>query len=322
MLEINMKTGLFGSFTIAALSIMAFLTWNAFFTVYQTEQVLVLRFGKVVNVITEPGLNVKLPFVDSVVKRDKLILDVDVPGTNRPQGEEVITADEPDQKGVLGEERKRLVVDAFARYRIHDPLKFYQTVGSVEGAKSRLSVVIISAVRRVLGGVRLSDIVREKREVLMAEIRKQVDDESKNLGIEIVDVRLRRADLPPTTSESVFNSMKAQFKQQATDIRSRGEQRAQEMRADAERRATIIRAEAQQKADEARGEGEGERNRIFAEAFGRNADFFSFYRSLQAYEAGFKGNNTRMVIAPDSPFFKYLNDPNAKLRSSNDVKHK
>ncbi len=315
-----MKTGFFGSFALVALAIVAFFTWNAFFVVHQTEQALVLRFGKVVNVVVDPGLNIKLPFIDSVVKRDKLILDVDVPGTNRPQGEEVITADEPTLQGVIGEERKRLVVDAFARYRINDVLKFYQAVGSVEVAKNRLSFIIISAVRRVLGGVRLSDIVREKRESLMAEIRKQVDDESKSLGIEIIDVRLRRADLPPTTSESVFNSMKAQFKQQATDIRSRGEQRAQEMRADAERRATIIRAEAQQKADEARGEGEGERNRIFADAFGRNADFFSFYRSLQAYEASFKGNSTRMVVAPDSPFFKYLNDPNAKLRPLPDVK--
>ncbi len=315
-----MKTGFFGSFALASLAVVAFFTWNAFFVVHQTEQALVLRFGKVVNVVVDPGLNIKLPFIDSVVKRDKLILDVDVPGTNRPQGEEVITADEPTQQGVIGEERKRLVVDAFARYRIQDVLKFYQAVGSVEVAKNRLSFIIISAVRRVLGGVRLSDIVREKRELLMAEIRKQVDDESKSLGIEIIDVRLRRADLPPTTSESVFNSMKAQFKQQATDIRSRGDQRAQEMRADAERRATIIRAEAQQKADEARGEGEGERNRIFAEAFGRNADFFSFYRSLQAYEASFKGNSTRMVVSPDSPFFKYLNDPNAKLRAVPEVK--
>ncbi len=309
-----MRTATLNTLTLIVLGIFAFIAWNSFFIVYQTEQALVLRFGKVVNVITEPGLSIKLPLIDSVVRRDKLILDVDVPGTSRPQGEEVITADEPAQQGVLGEERKRLVVDAFARYRIHDLLKFYQTVGSEAGAKSRLSVIIISAVRRVLGGVRLSDIVREKREALMADIRKQVDDESKNLGIEIVDVRLRRADLPPTTSQSVFDSMKAQFKQQATDIRSRGEQRAQEVRADAERRATIIRAEAQQKADETKGQGEGERNRVFAEAFGRDANFFSFYRSLQAYEVSMKGGNTRMVIGPDSPFFKYLNDPNAKLK--------
>lgn len=307
-----MKTGIFGTFGLVALAVIAFVAWNTCFIVGQTEQALVLRFGQVVDVITKPGLNLKLPLVDNVVKLDKLILDVDVPGSTRPQGEEVITADEPAQLGVSGEERKRLVVDAFARYRIADPLRFYQSVGSVVGAQSRLSVVIISSVRRVLGGVRLSDIVREKREQLMSEIKKQVDDEAKNFGIDVIDVRLRRADLPPATSESVFNSMKAQFKQQATDIRSRGEQRAQELRADADRRATIIRAEAQQKADETRGEGDAERNRIFAEAYSKDPDFFAFYRSMQAYETGLKSGDTRMVLSPDSPFFKYFADPAAK----------
>ena len=310
-----MKSGIFGTFSLVVLAAIAFIAWNTCFIVGQTEQALVLRFGQVVDVITKPGLNFKLPLVDNVVKLDKLILDVDVPGSARPQGEEVITADEPAQLGVLGEERKRLVVDAFARYRIADPLRFYQSVGSVVGAQSRLSVVIISSVRRVLGGVRLSDIVREKREQLMSEIKKQVDDEAKNFGIDVIDVRLRRADLPPATSESVFNSMKAQFKQQATDIRSRGEQRAQEVRADADRRATIIRAEAQQKADETRGEGDGERNRIFAESYGKDPDFFAFYRSMQAYEAGLKAGDTRMVLSPDSPFLKYLNDPAARTPS-------
>ncbi|MBY0613533.1 MAG: protease modulator HflC [Beijerinckiaceae bacterium] len=307
-----MKTGIFGTFGLVALAVIAFIAWNTCFIVGQTEQALVLRFGQVVDVITKPGLNFKLPLVDNVVKLDKLILDVDVPGSTRPQGEEVITADEPAQLGVSGEERKRLVVDAFARYRIADPLRFYQSVGSVVGAQSRLSVVIISSVRRVLGGVRLSDIVREKREQLMSEIKKQVDDEAKNFGIDVIDVRLRRADLPPATSESVFNSMKAQFKQQATDIRSRGEQRAQELRADADRRATIIRAEAQQKADETRGEGDAERNRIFAEAYSKDPDFFAFYRSMQAYETGLKTGDTRMILSPDSPFFKYFADPAAK----------
>ena len=311
-----MKSSILGSFSLIALAAIVFLAWNTLFVVGQTEQALVLRFGQVVSVITKPGLNVKVPLVDNVVKLDKLILDVDVPGTARPQGEEVITADEPAQLGVSGEERKRLVVDAFARYRIADPLKFYQSVGSVVGAQSRLSVVIISSVRRVLGGVRLSDIVREKREQLMGDIKKQVDDEAKNFGIDVLDVRLRRADLPVTTSESVFSSMKAQFKQQATDIRSRGEQRGQEIRADAERRATIIRAEAQQKADETRGEGDAERNRIFAESYGKDPDFFAFYRSMQAYETGLKTGDTRMVLSPDSAFFRFFSDPAAKAQAA------
>ena len=307
-----MRSGLFGTAAIIILAAIAFIAWNVFFIVSQTEQALVLRFGQVVNVITSPGLNTKLPLIDTVVKLDKLILDIDVPGNSRPQGEEVITADEPAQLGVLGEERKRLVVDAFARYRITDPLKFYQSVGSVVGAQSRLSVIIISSVRRVLGGVRQSDIVREKREALMGDIKKQVDDEAKNFGIDVIDVRLRRADLPPATSESVFNSMKASFKQQATDIRSRGEQRALEIRADADRRATIIRAEAQQKADETRGEGDAERNRIFADAYGKDPDFFGFYRSMQAYETGLKSGDTRLVLSPDSPFLRFFSNPTGK----------
>ncbi len=308
-----MKSGAFGSLILAFLLVLLIAAWNTFFIVSQTEQALVLRFGEVKNVIVKPGLNVKMPLIDTVERIDNRILDVDVPGGGS-KGEEVITADEPAQQGVVGEERKRLVVDAFARYRIVDPLKFYQKVTNVTRAQNLLATKIISSVRSVLGGARLSDVVRERREALMAEIKKQVGTEAATLGIEIIDVRLRRADLPPATSESVFNSMKAQFNQQATDIRARGTQKAQEIRADAERRATIIRAEAQQTADATRGEGEGERNRIFAEAYGRNPDFFSFYRSMQAYEQGLKSGDTRMVLSPESPFFKYLNDPNSNVR--------
>ncbi len=311
-----MKSGFLGTGALAAAIVAILIAWNTFFVVSQTQQALVLRFGQPVNVITDPGLKLKVPLVDAVVVMDKLILDVDVPGTNRPQGEEVITADEPAQLGVVGEERKRLVVDAFARYRISDPLLFYQTVGTVPGAESRLSTVVISAVRRVLGGARLSDAVRERREALMADIKKQTDAEAKGFGITMVDVRLRRADLPQQTSESVFKSMRAQFEQQATDIRSRGRQRAQEIQADADRRATVIRAEAQQKADETRGDGDAQRNAIFADAYGKDAEFFSFYRSMQAYETGLKKDDTRLVLTPNSNFFRYLNDPAGKTDSS------
>jgi len=308
-----MKSSFFGTGALIVLILAVFVAWNTFFVVSQTQQALVLRFQEPVNVITTPGLKMKLPLIDSVVLVDKLILDVDVPGATRPQGEEVITADEPAQLGVVGEERKRLVVDAFARYRISDPLRFYQTVGSVQGAESRLQIVIISAVRRVLGGVRLSDVVREKREALMAEIKKQTDTEARGFGITMVDVRLRRADLPQQTSESVFKSMRAQFEQQATDIRSRGRQRAQEIQADADRRATVIRAEAQQKADEIKGDGDAQRSAVFAKAYSQDAEFFAFYRSMQAYEAGLKKDDTRLVISPDSNFFRYLTDPTGKL---------
>jgi modulator of FtsH protease HflC len=307
-----MKSGTLGTGVLVLAGLLLFVIWNSVFVVQQTQQALVLRFGAAQKVITEPGLNFKVPFIDSVVTLEKLILDVDVPGKNRPQGEEVITADEPAAQGVAGEERKRLVVDAFARYRIREPLLFYQTIGTITLAESQLSTIISSAVRRVLGGVRLSDVVREKREALMTEIRKQVDDEVKKFGIAIVDVRLRRADLPPQTSNSVFESMKAQFKQQATDIRSRGEQRATEVRAEADRRAQIIRADAQQKADILRGDGDASRNAIFNEAYGRDAEFFSFYRSMQAYEQGLKKEDTRLILSPNSDFFRYLNNPSGK----------
>jgi membrane protease subunit HflC len=307
-----MKSSFFGTGALIVLAIAAFFAWNTFFIVSQTQQALVLRFGEPVAVFTSPGLKTKVPLIDTVVLLDKWILDIDVPGGNRPQGEEVITADEPAQQGVAGEERKRLVVDAFARYRIVNPLLFYQTVGTVQGAETRLQTVLISAVRRVLGGVRLSDVVREKREQLMADIKKQSNAEAKNLGIDLVDVRLRRADLPQQTSESVFKSMRAQFEQQATDIRSRGKQRAQEIQADADRRATVIRAEAQRKGDETRGDGDAQRNAVFAEAYNQDKEFFAFYRSMQAYETGLRKDDTRLVISPDSAFFRFLTDPSGK----------
>jgi membrane protease subunit HflC len=307
-----MKSSFFGTGALIVLAIVTFFAWNTFFVVSQTQQALVLRFGEPVAVITDPGLKSKVPLIDTVVLLDKWILDVDVPGSTRPQGEEVITADEPAQQGIAGEERKRLVVDAFARYRIVDPLRFYQTVGTVQGAETRLQTVLISAVRRVLGGVRLSDVVRDKREQLMADIKRQSNAEAKSFGIDMVDVRLRRADLPQQTSDSVFKSMRAQFEQQATDIRSRGKQRAQEIQADADRRATVIRAEAQQKADEARGDGDAQRNAIFAAAYTQDRDFFTFYRSMQAYETGLRKEDTRMVISPDSSFFRFMTDPSGK----------
>lgn len=307
-----MKSSFFGTGALIVLAIVAFFAWNTFFVVGQTQQALVLRFGEPVAVVTAPGLKTKVPLIDTVVLLDKWILDVDVPGSSRPQGEEVITADEPAKLGVAGEERKRLVVDAFARYRIVDPLLFYQTVGTVQGAETRLQPVLISAVRRVLGGVRLSDVVRDKREPLMADIKKQSNAEAKSFGIDMVDVRLRRADLPQQTSDSVFKSMRAQFEQQATDIRSRGKQRAQEIQADADRRATVIRAEAQQTADEARGDGDAQRSAVFAEAYNQDQDFFAFYRSMQAYEKGLNKDDTRLVISPDSAFFRFLNDPSGK----------
>jgi membrane protease subunit HflC len=288
---------------LVGLGALGALAAGAFYQVAQTQQALILRFGEPVRIVNDPGLHVKLPLIDTVVLVDNRILDLDVPGPLKPDGEEMITADQRADSS----EQKRLAVDAFARYKIVDPLKFYQTVGSISGAENRLGAIVMSAARRVIGSSSFVDIVKNKRPVVTAEIAKEVDAEAKQFGVTVVDVRLRRVDLPAQASNAVFDRMKSQFVQQATDIRSQGQQASQEIRSKADREATIIRAEATKKADQIRGEGEGDRNRIFAEAYGRDADFFAFYRSMQAYESGLKPGTTRMLISPKSEFFRYFN---------------
>jgi modulator of FtsH protease HflC len=313
-----MRSGIFGTAFLIVLAVIAFVLWNAAFVVPQTQQALVLRFGQVVRQATEPGLYFKLPIVDNVVLLEKRILEVTVPRGGTAGGAtalEVITADQQGEAATAGsdaiaaEQTKRLAVDAFARYRIVDPLLFYQTLQSVAAAEGQLNTIINGSVRRVLGGARFSEIVRDRRSALMAEITKQVNTETTRYGIQMVDVRLSRADLPSALSESVFASMRTFFTQQATETRSLGEQLAQETKAKADRRATIIRAEAQQYADETRGKGEAERASIFASAFGADPEFYEFYRRMQAIERGLGGSQTRLVISPNSDFFRTLNDP-------------
>jgi len=283
---------------IAALLIVALIVaYSTLFTVYQTRQALVVRLGQPVRVVTEPGLHVKVPLIDSVIPIDKRILDLENPA------QEVIASDQ-----------KRLVVDAFARYRITEPLKFYQTVGTVEGANSRLSTLLNSALRRVLGEATLTQVVRDQREQLMTRVREQLENEAQAFGISIVDVRIRRADLPEQNSQAVYQRMITERQREAQEIRSMGTQRAQEIRAKADRDVTVLLAEAQSKGEQIRGEGDGERNRIFAEAYGRDPEFFSFYRSMQAYEAGLRSNDTRMLLKPDSEFFRFFVDPSGKPR--------
>jgi membrane protease subunit HflC len=269
--------------------------YSSVFFVHQAQQALVLRLGEPRRVITEAGLQYKLPLVETVIYLDKRILDLDNPA------QEIIASDQ-----------KRLVVDAFARYKIIDPLKFFQSVGTIDGANSRLATVLNSALRRVLGESTFIQVVRDERAVLMARIREQVDREAVSFGIKVVDVRIRRADLPEANSQAVFQRMQTERQQEAAEIRAQGAQLAQTIRARAERDATVIVAEATQRGDQARGEGEGERNRVFAEAFGKDPDFFAFYRSMQAYEAGLKQNDTRLLLAPDSEFFRYFGDPAGK----------
>ena len=292
-----MKLGIAGGVLAVLAVIAAIVGYSSLFTVYQTRLALVVRLGQPVKIVTEPGLNFMLPLIDSVIYVDKRILDLENAAA------EVIASDQ-----------KRLVVDAFARYRINNALLFYQSVGTVDAANSRLSTLLNAALRRVLGEATLTHGVRDDRSALMARVREQVDREAAAFGITVVDVRIRRADLPAENSQAVFERMKSERKREATEFRAQGSQRAQEIRARADRDITVIIADAQSKGDTMRGEGEAERNRIFAEAFGKDPDFFAFYRSMQAYESGLRHNDTRMVLKPDSDFFRYFADPAGRPR--------
>jgi modulator of FtsH protease HflC len=270
----------------------AVVAYLSFYIVQQQEQAIVLQFGRPVRVVTEPGLYFKTPFVQTVETLDKRILELDT----APQ--EVTASDQ-----------KRLVVDAFTRYRITDPLKYYQSIRTDQRLRVTLGPVVESALRRALGSVTLVDVVRDKRQELMGQIAKQVNDEAKDFGIEIVDVRIKRAELPVETSRSVYARMTAERQREAQEFRAQGTAEANRIRAEADRQALIIRATAQQKADELRGEGDAERNRIFADAYKQNPEFFAFYRSMQAYEQGFKPGDTRLLLSPDSEFFRYFQNP-------------
>jgi membrane protease subunit HflC len=263
------------------------------YIVQQTQSAIVLRFGAVRQVATKPGLYFKLPApFEQVYFLDNRVLDLDLPA------QEIIAADQ-----------KRLVVDAFTRYRITDPLRFYQTMNNIPRANSQLASVVNSQVRSILAEGTFVAVVRNDRSKLMARIRDDVNREAERFGISVVDVRLRRVDLPEANSQAVFQRMQTERQREAAEARALGAQQAQEIRARADREATIIVAEAQRKADETRGQGEGERNRIFAETFSKDPEFFAFYRSMQAYEAGLRAGDTRMVLSPDSPFFRFFNDP-------------
>ncbi len=285
---------------IAAIVLVALLVaYGTFFQVYQTRHAIVVRLGQPVDVITTPGLKVKWPLIESVIYIDNRILDIESPA------QEVIASDQ-----------KRLVVDAFARYKITNALLFYQTVGSVEGGNARLLTLLNSALRRVLGEVTLTQVVRDQREQLMATVRKQLEGEAKDFGINVVDVRIRRADLPEQNSQAVYQRMQTQRQQEAAQIRAQGSQRSQEIRAKADRDVTVLLADAQSAGEQIRGEGDGERNRIFAETYGgEHAEFFMFYRSMQAYELGLRHSDTRMLLKPDSDFFRYFGDSTGKNRS-------
>lgn len=276
---------------LVALGFLALIARFSMYTVDPTEQALVLRFGEPVgDVIGASGLHFKAPFIDEVVYIDRRILALD-----------------DERQEVLVAENQRLEVDAFVRYRIVDPLLFYQSVGTVSGADAQLGGMLNSALRLTLSEASILDIVRNKRDQLMAEIRDQMKAGAVRFGLSVIDVRIKRADLPAENSEAVFRRMQAERQQAAQSFRAEGARQAQRIRADADRDAAVTRATAKQKAETLRGEGDGERNRIFAQAFGADPDFFAFWRSMQAYENALPG--ARAVIGPTSDFFRYFQSP-------------
>ncbi len=287
--------GAYGLGALIALVLILILFYASTFQVQQTEEALVLRFGEPIagrGLVTEPGLHFKIPFVEDVVPIDNRILDLEAP-----------------KQEVLASDNTRIEVDAFLRYKIVDPLKFYQSVGTIDRLKSQLLQVLNSAVRRVLGEADLTQIVRDNRSELMLKIRSEVNQQAGRYGVTAVDVRIRRADLPRQISEKVFSRMQSERAREAAEYRAQGAEQAQKITAKADRDVVVLRGDAQKQADQLRGEGDATRNKIFADAYGKDPDFFAFYRSMQAYETGLKPGDTRMVLSPKSDFFRFFGSP-------------
>ena len=280
--------------TLAIGALILFGIFSSLFTVNQTQQALVLQFGEPKRIIQDPGLAFKLPFIQDAVFYERRVLSL-IP----QDAEEVILADQ-----------KRIQVDAYARYKIRDPLLFFQTVRNELGARARLESIIDSSVRRVLGRETLASILTGKRENINGSIRDEVNSSVQSLGIEIIDVRLRRADYPESTSQNIFNRMKSEREREAKEFRATGEEEAQKIRADAEKTRTVIVAEAKREAQDVRGQGDSNAIRIYADSFGQDPEFFSFYRSMEAYRKSIGESGTSMVLSPNSSFFRFFKDKN------------
>ena len=271
--------------------------YSSLFTVDQTQQALVIQFGEPKRTIQEPGLAFKVPFIQDVVYYEKRVLSL-IP----QDAEEVILSDQ-----------KRLQVDAYARYKIEDPLLFFQTVRNEIGARGRLEAIIDSSVRRALGRETLGSILTGQRNDITRSIGDEVNESVSSLGIKIIDVRLRRADYPEATSQNIFNRIKSEREREAKEFRATGEEEAQKIRADAEKTRTVIISEAKREAQETRGAGDSNAIRIYAESFGQDAEFFAFYRSMEAYDKSMTDTGTSMVISPTSSFFRFFKDKNGKV---------
>ena len=280
------------------LQVIIVLAAPAFFSIFivkEINQAIVLQFGDPKRIISTPGINFKIPFIQNVVFLDKRILNLDAPP------EEVIASDQ-----------KRLIVDAFARFQIIDPLKFYISVGNERVARSRLSTIINSRIRSVLGTQRLQTLLSADRTNQMALIQDGVNNEAEKFGIKIVDVRIKRADLPPANSEAIYRRMQTERNREAKEFRAKGAEMAITITSTADKEVTVILAEAEKQSQIMKGEGDGQRNKIFADAFGKDPEFFAFYRAMQAYEKALIGGETSLILSPDSEFFKFFGNIKAK----------
>ncbi|MGB6347254.1 MAG: protease modulator HflC, partial [Methyloceanibacter sp.] len=276
---------------VALLGLAAVAAFLTIFTVQQTQQALVLEFGKSKREIKDPGLHYKIPFIQNVEYFDKRILGIDT------ASQEVIASD-----------KKRLVVDAFARYRITNPLKFFQSVRDERIANARIGAILEASLRRVLGGASFQTVVRDSRDKLMRTILSQVNQESAEFGVEIVDVRIKRVDLPEANMQAIYRRMQTERQREAAEFRAEGEGASRRIRGTADRQVTVIKADATGESERIRGDGDSERNRIYANAYNQDSGFFGFYRSMQAYETALRGGDTRLLLSPDSQFFRYFND--------------
>ena len=274
---------------IPFLIVFGFITYSTLFVVQEVNQAIVLQFGDPKKIITKPGLNFKIPFIQNVVYLDRRVLNLDNPP------EEVIAADQ-----------NRLIVDAFARFKIVDPLKFYISVGNERVARSRLATIINSRIRSVLGTQELATLLSVDRAVHMATIQNDVNTEAQNFGINIVDVRIKRADLPQANSDAIFKRMQTEREREAKEFRAQGAEMAAKITSTADKEVTVILATANKQSEIMKGEGDGQRNKIFAKAFGRDPQFFGFYRAMQSYEKALIGGDTSLILSPDSDFFKFF----------------
>jgi len=278
-----------GKFILPLIFVIGLVVYLSFFTVKEINQAIVLQFGDPKRVIAEPGLQVKIPFIQNVVFLDRRILSLD------PAPEEVIASDQ-----------KRLIVDAYARFKIVDPLKFYVSVGNEMVARSRLATIINSRLRSVLGKHSLATLLSEDRTKQMAVIQDGVNAEAEKFGITIIDIRIKRADLPQANSEAIYKRMQTEREREAKQFRARGAEMAVTITSTADKEVTVLLANAKKQSEIMKGEGDGQRNKIFAQAFGKDPEFFSFYRAMQAYEKALIGGETSLILSPDSDFFKFF----------------